>query len=498
MLTFRVLSNCIVLCALALPPLSIRAAEGAEDQPGHTIAVADFSGQDKEFGRFLADTLLTDLAQSDRLHLVERSEIRQALTELKLQSTGLVEPRQIQKVGRMVGADRLIVGSYLVRDNDLILNARLLDIHTGKVSPGDAANVIGKRDAMLPLVHHLAHMFHKRVTGTDFTLVTEQEEQTRSGPALAADESSRGSRLPAAQVSPTTQEAQDADGNSPGDITPGVTAVAAQIEYGRGDALVSERDLAALTRKLAGQSGAHTFSFVAEHPELPVSRIRALAALVKVLVSQPQPATYRSLPNSHLTPDAAVLPLWSRVYLASAIDHNLWPAQTPINGPAPATWSFLRSIISRLQPVPPSPELAVATHKELRRPVRHLDQPVDQTDQNSGYTGLIIDAHDMAVQRAMSVRILDEEGRVVYPDADHIPDMDYLQDNGMASYHYTGRDLSGDLPRGGHNPLIVRALRVTGDDFVVSSNTADRILAENRRSKFLWQWRVCILEDEGR
>ena len=66
----------------ALPAASTPAASGL------SIAVADFSGADKELGRFLADTLLTDLAQSEKLHMVERAEIGKALTELKLQSTG--------------------------------------------------------------------------------------------------------------------------------------------------------------------------------------------------------------------------------------------------------------------------------------------------------------------------------------------------------------------------------------------------------------------------
>ena len=41
--------------------LSTRQTEGKE--PPKTIAVADFTGTDKEYGRFIADTLLTDLTR---------------------------------------------------------------------------------------------------------------------------------------------------------------------------------------------------------------------------------------------------------------------------------------------------------------------------------------------------------------------------------------------------------------------------------------------------
>src|SRR5205085_549074 len=107
----------LLLCCLVclLPALSGAAPRAPDepDPPAHsTIAVADFSGEDPELGRLLADTLLTDLGQSTQLHLVERTEIRRALEELKLQSTGLFAPEEAQALGRMVRADGLIVGSF--------------------------------------------------------------------------------------------------------------------------------------------------------------------------------------------------------------------------------------------------------------------------------------------------------------------------------------------------------------------------------------------------
>ena len=166
--------------------------------PGLSIAVADFSGADKELGRFLADTLLTDLTQSERLHMVERAEIGKALTELKLQSTGLAEPQDVKKVGRLLGADRLIVGSYLVRDGQLLINARLLDVRTGRVTPGGAANVTGSRDQMLLLVHQLAHRFHRRVTGADLLLENERVDPVLSprSPSRANDTDSESAANP--------------------------------------------------------------------------------------------------------------------------------------------------------------------------------------------------------------------------------------------------------------------------------------------------------------
>ncbi len=135
-----------------------------------TIGVADFTGGETERGRFLAETLLTDMSQSGKLQLVERNEIKHALDELKLQSTGLFDPSQIKQLGKLVRADHLIVGSYLENGDQMIVNARLLDVETGRVAPGGGANVVGPRKDLLGLVHRLAHLLHRRITGEDFVL----------------------------------------------------------------------------------------------------------------------------------------------------------------------------------------------------------------------------------------------------------------------------------------------------------------------------------------
>lgn len=176
--------------ALLLLPAVVGAQEAAHpadstSAPVHTLAVADFTGSDPDLGRFIAETLLTDLAQSPKMHFAERSEIRRAIEELKLQSTGLVEPQQVKQLGSLVSADRIIVGSYFQLDNQIIINARLLDVETGKLMEGGASNVTGDKVHLLSIVHRLAHEFYHRVTGEDFVIQNEGAEPatTRSLPA---------------------------------------------------------------------------------------------------------------------------------------------------------------------------------------------------------------------------------------------------------------------------------------------------------------------------
>jgi hypothetical protein len=108
------------------------------------------------------------------------------------------------------------------------------------------------------------------------------------------------------------------------------------------------------------------------------------------------------------------------------------------------------------------------------------------------YTGLLLDALDLDLQRAMAPRIVDVTGRVVYPNRRYLPDMDFLQEHGMASYV---TDVAS-AQRSGSDPLIIRAVAVAGpgrDDLVISREAADLILDANRQGHFLERWAVSVL-----
>src|SRR5205823_843094 len=138
--------------------------------PGATLAVADFSGADRELGTFLAETLVTDLGQSRQLHLVECSEVRTALADLKLEPSGTLEPAQMRRLGRLIHADKIVVGSYLAREHRITINARVLDLQSGQTVPGGAGNVSGSDQGLLALAHQLARHLHKRLANSELDL----------------------------------------------------------------------------------------------------------------------------------------------------------------------------------------------------------------------------------------------------------------------------------------------------------------------------------------
>jgi TolB-like protein len=147
-----------------------------------TIAVADFTGPDPTTGKFIAESLLSDLSQSKLLQFVERSALKQALTELKLQDSGLVDPEKAKELGKLVSADSMIVGSYFIQGGQLIINARLVDLATGRIMIGSGANASGNFRNVLPVVHQLAHLLHQNITGKDFAISGELENVRSPAP----------------------------------------------------------------------------------------------------------------------------------------------------------------------------------------------------------------------------------------------------------------------------------------------------------------------------
>jgi TolB-like protein len=85
-------------------------------------------------GYGLADLLLTDLARSQRLVVVERLRLDAVLRELELARSGRVEEGTAPRVGRLVQARYLILGSVSDMPNgELRINTRIAEVPTSDI-----------------------------------------------------------------------------------------------------------------------------------------------------------------------------------------------------------------------------------------------------------------------------------------------------------------------------------------------------------------------------
>ena len=107
------------------------------------------------------------------------------------------------------------------------------------------------------------------------------------------------------------------------------------------------------------------------------------------------------------------------------------------------------------------------------------------------YTGLIIDCRGLGLKTAMSPVIKNVNGTKIYGHKDL--DIDKIIEMGMVDYV----DNPENVSRAGTNPLIVKAVSLDNfnSDPVVSIADSNKILIENRVTKFLKALRVVFLFD---
>ncbi|MCB9734258.1 MAG: hypothetical protein H6745_16805 [Deltaproteobacteria bacterium] len=130
------------------------AAAAAPARAGYKIAVMDFlpGTADDELaplGKGLQSMLTTDLAAVDGFELVERSRLEDVVGELKLGKSGLVDAKTAAKLGKLVAASHLVVGTFTVVGKTMRLDARLVAVKNGKVEL--AAQSEGDKDAFFEL-----------------------------------------------------------------------------------------------------------------------------------------------------------------------------------------------------------------------------------------------------------------------------------------------------------------------------------------------------------
>ena len=136
--------------------------------------------------------------------------------------------------------------------------------------------------------------------------------------------------------------------------------------------------------------------------------------------------------------------------------------------------------------------------------IRRIELDLDTEElirQGLVYTGLIVDARGLGLQRGMSPKVYSESGQLIY--AGVTAPQKFIQEAGIASY---GQELTPELLRRIQpgkdpikgSPLIVKALKVTDStetSVVISDYDAEAILNALNTYDFLAQYSVIFLVD---
>ncbi|PIQ28308.1 hypothetical protein COW36_04260 [bacterium (Candidatus Blackallbacteria) CG17_big_fil_post_rev_8_21_14_2_50_48_46] len=122
------------------------------------------TGETQEWlGESFAESLTTVLSQRPQLALIERSQLNQILREQGFGQSALADEKQAPRLGRMLGARKILVGSYQKEGERLLVQARVVDAETGQIEAGQAVRVEGSLDQIFALQTALAEQFLVRL-----------------------------------------------------------------------------------------------------------------------------------------------------------------------------------------------------------------------------------------------------------------------------------------------------------------------------------------------
>lgn len=101
----------------------------------------------------LPDMLTTGLSQSDNIRVVDRNDLKKVLDEQKLALTGLADEKSAIRVGKLLNANFLVRGSFIIQGDTLRIDARIIDTETGRLK---SAELTGKTADVFRIVNDLA------------------------------------------------------------------------------------------------------------------------------------------------------------------------------------------------------------------------------------------------------------------------------------------------------------------------------------------------------
>lgn len=151
------------------------------------IAVLDFNNTSGDTSidylkSGIPESMLTYLANYKEFSIVERSRLQDALKEIQLAQSGVIDESTAAKIGNAVGASAIIIGSYLKVGANIRINARLLDVASGKILMGEQVQGNAEQE-IFQLLDDVSERMAKRLLGkeTVTTTLTKQQANGKNG-----------------------------------------------------------------------------------------------------------------------------------------------------------------------------------------------------------------------------------------------------------------------------------------------------------------------------
>jgi len=100
------------------------------------IAVLEFSdidGVTTKFSRIIAEELTTQLFGNKNFSVIERQLLNRVIEEQKLSLSGQLDEKSVKSLGKILGVDAIITGTYSIISDMVTIYSRLISTETGEI-----------------------------------------------------------------------------------------------------------------------------------------------------------------------------------------------------------------------------------------------------------------------------------------------------------------------------------------------------------------------------
>jgi TolB-like protein len=123
-----------------------------------------FNSADEKYtwiSKGVPDALTTELAGKISYQFIENLQRDKVLEEINFQQTKYVDEASAVRIGKLLGAQQVIVGSCQLLNNEMEINSRLIDVETGTIMK--KAQVRGEIKNVFQLQKELADAWKKQI-----------------------------------------------------------------------------------------------------------------------------------------------------------------------------------------------------------------------------------------------------------------------------------------------------------------------------------------------
>jgi len=180
----------VMVLSLVMPALLGAQQRGQDTRPG--IAVLPFNnggsyGQGKEdfdaLERGIAGMMISELSANPAARVVERQEIQRLLDEQNLGAQGRVDAATAAKIGKLVGARYMVLGTFVDFYGDFRVDVRLINTETSEIVKTESERM--QRDHLFDIIRNIAARLMKDANLPALTRQASDQRMSRQVPTEA-------------------------------------------------------------------------------------------------------------------------------------------------------------------------------------------------------------------------------------------------------------------------------------------------------------------------